>query len=310
MPQTATQATSVFTALGTTAQVTVANAAALPTAVSLVERELEAIDLACSRFRDDSELTALNRSGGREVAVSPLLIEALSVAVQAAEFTDGTVDPTVGRAISGLGWDIDFSVVVARDEARTIEIVPAGGWRSIRIDHARGTVRVARGVEIDLGATAKALAADRSARAVATATGTGVLVSLGGDIAIAGPVPEGGWPIRVTDDHRSGPTVPGQTIALSSGGLATSSTTVRRWRAGGAERHHILDPQTGLPAAEIWRTVSVAAPSCVDANFASTAAIVRGRDALRWLADAGLPSRLVTADGEVFHAANWPEDTP
>ena len=307
---TMTQGTSVFTALGTTAQVTVADAEALATAVSLLERELAAIDLACSRFRDDSELTALNRAQGREIAAGPLLLEALSVAVRAADETAGAVDPTVGRAISGLGWDLDFSVMVARGETRTIEIVPAGGWRSIRIDHSRGTVRVARGVEIDLGATAKALAADRSARAVAEATDTGVLVSLGGDIAIAGPVPEGGWPIRVTDDHRGALTDPGQTITLSSGGLATSSTTVRRWRAGGAERHHILDPQSGLPAAEVWRTVSVAAPSCVDANVASTAAIVRGRDALRWLADAGLPSRLVTTDGKVFHAANWPKDTP
>jgi thiamine biosynthesis lipoprotein len=304
------QGTSVFAALGTTAQVTVADAEALPAAVSLVERELEAIDLACSRFRDDSELAALNRSNGRELAASPLLLEALTVAVRAAQATDGAVDPTVGHAISGLGWDLDCANIVARGDAPTIEIVPAGGWRSIRIDRSRGTVRVARGVKIDLGATAKALAADRSARAVADATGTGVLVSLGGDIAIAGPVPVGGWPIRVTDDHRSPPTAPGQTIALSSGGLATSSTTVRRWRAGGAERHHILEPQTGLPAAEIWRTVSVAAPSCVDANVASTAAIVRGRDALRWLADAGLPSRLVRADGKVFHAANWPEETP
>lgn len=301
--------TSVFTALGTTAQVTVADAGALPDAVSIVERELHAIDLACSRFRDDSELTALNRSHGREIEASRLLLEALTTAIDAARSTDGAVDPTVGRAMSGLGWDLDFSVVVARGEPRSIEIVPAGGWRSIKIDHERGTVRVARGVEVDLGATAKALAADRSAAAVAAATGTGALVSLGGDIAIAGPAPEGGWPIRVTDDHRGSVAAPGQTIALSGGGLATSSTTVRRWRAGSAERHHIVDPSTGLPAEEVWRTVSVAAASCVDANVASTAAIVRGRDALSWLEDAGLPSRLVTVDGRVIHAANWPEDT-
>ena len=302
--------TSVFGALGTTAQVTVADAHALPAAVSLVERELEAIDLACSRFRDDSELTALNRSEGRELAVSPLLVAAISVAVEAARSTAGAVDPTVGRSVSGLGWDLDFSVVVARSEPESIEIVPAGGWRAIRIDRSRGTVRIPRGIELDLGATAKALAADRSARAVAQASGTGVLVSLGGDIAIAGPVPDGGWPIRVTDDHRNPASAPGQTIALTGGGLATSSTTVRRWRAGGAERHHIVDPRSGLPATEIWRTVSVAAKSCVDANVASTAAIVHGRDALRWLAAARLPSRLVTTDGKVFRAANWPEDTP
>ena len=262
------------------------------------------------RSRTDSELSALNRAQGLEFAASPLLLEALGVGIEAARATDGDVDPTLGRAMSGLGWDLDFAVVVSRSEPRTIEAVPASGWRSIAIDRTRGTVRIPRGMEIDLGATAKALAADRSAHTVARIVGTGVLVSLGGDIAIAGPAPEGGWPIRITDDHRSAPNAPGQTIALSGGGLATSSTTVRRWRAGGEERHHILDPQTGLPAPEIWRTVSVAAASCVEANVASTVAIVRGAAALRDLAQARLPSRLVTTSGKVFTAASWPKDTP
>jgi thiamine biosynthesis lipoprotein len=301
------KATAVFEALGTTAQVTVADAAALPAAVGLVETELRAIDLSCSRFRVDSELSALNRSAGREFAASPLLIEALTVALRAAEETDGDVDPTIGRAMSGLGWDLDFSIVVSRSEPSSIEAVPAGGWRSVRIDRARSTVRMPRGVEIDLGATAKALAADRSAFAVAELTGSGVLVSLGGDIAIAGAAPTGGWPIFVTDDHRSTHGADGQTIALEAGGLATSSTTVRRWIAGGGDHHHILDPRSGLSADEIWRTVSVAAPTCVEANVASTAAIVRGEGALPWLEELGLPARLVSRDGAVATVAGWPE---
>ena len=303
-------ATAVFQALGTTAQVTVADAEALPAAVELVEEELRAIDICCSRFRADSELSALNRSAGREMAASPLLLEALTVAVRAAEATDGDVDPTVGRALSGLGWDLDFSIVVSRGEPGSIQVVPAGGWRSIRIDRARSTVRVPAGVEIDLGATAKALAADRSARAATSRTGAGVLVSLGGDIAVAGEPPAGGWPILVADDHRSTSAADGQTIALESGGLATSSTTVRRWHAGGSPRHHIIDPRSGLSADEVWRTVSVAAPTCVDANVASTAAIVRGESAPSWLEELGLPARLVARDGSVATAAGWPEQTP
>jgi len=300
-------ATAVFDALGTTAQVTVADAAALPTAVGVVHSELRAIDLSCSRFRFDSELSALNRSAGREFAASPLLLEALTVALRAAEETDGDVDPTIGRAMSGLGWDLDFSIVVSRIEPSSIEVVPAGDWRSVRIDRARSMVRVPRGVEVDLGATAKALAADRAALAVAELTDTGVLVSLGGDIAIAGAAPAGGWPIFVTDDHRTAEGAEGQTIALEAGGLATSSTTVRRWPAGGSDRHHILDPRTGLSADEIWRTVSVAAPTCVEANVASTAAVVRGEAALSWLEELGLPSRLVSRDGAVATVAGWPE---
>ena len=162
------------------------------------------------------------------------------------------------------------------------------------------------GVALDLGATAKALAADRAARAARHAAGCGVLVSLGGDIAVAGPAPGDGWAIRVTEDHAAPESAAGQTITIRSGGLATSGTTVRRWRAQGAERHHILDPRSGRPAAVVWRTASVAAASCVDANTASTAAIVRGADAAPWLLRHRLPARLVSAHGRVLLLGGWP----
>jgi len=300
-------ASRAFDALGTTAQVMVTDPAALERAVGAVEDELAAIDLACSRFRDDSELTALNRSGGRPFAASPLLVEALEVAIRAAEITDGDVDPTVGRAMTGLGWDCDFSVLVLRDERDRFQVVPAAGWRSIHLDAERGTIDMPAGVEVDLGATAKALAADRAAQAAARATGAGVLVNLGGDLAVAGDAPAEGWSILVTDDHRSPLSGDGQTIAIREGGLATSSTTMRRWRSGGSEHHHIVDPRSGLPAEEVWRTVSVAAATCVDANTASTAAIVRGREARSWLEAANLPARLVRLDGTVATTAGWPE---
>ena len=302
-------ASRTFTALGTTAQVTVTDPSVLPEAVQILEEELEAIDLVCSRFRDDSELWALNRSAGEPFAASPLLLEALSVALGAAEETAGDVDLTIGRALDALGWDSDFVVVVLRDPRPSVEAVPAHGWRSVRLDRERGLVRIPPGVELDLGATAKALAADRAARAIARATGSGVLVNLGGDLSVAGKTPVGGWSIRVTDDHRSGPAAPGQTIALHGGGLATSSTTVRRWHAGGAERHHILDPRTGVQCPETWRTVSIAAGSCVAANTASTAAIVRGPAAVPWLEEQGLPARLVACEGTITTTAGWPESS-
>jgi thiamine biosynthesis lipoprotein len=132
-----------------------------------------------------------------------------------------------------------------------------------------------------------------------------VLVSLAGDIAVAGPPPPGGgWSIRVTDDHRAGPEAPGQTVAVREGGLATSSTAVRSGPAG----HHVIDPATGRPVRAHFRTVSVAAASCLDANIASTAAIVRGRRAEDWLAALGLPGRLVLLDGTVRHVGGWPGD--
>ena len=303
-------ATRTFQALGTTVQVCVTDPAALPGAVAAVEGELEAIDLACSRFRDDSELSALNRSGSRTFEASPLLIEALEVALRAAEITDGDVDPTVGRAVNGLGWDCDFSVLVSREERERFHVIPAAGWRSITVDASRGVVDLPAGVVVDLGATAKALAADRSARAASLAAGgAGILVNLGGDLALAGPAPDGGWAVLVTDDHRNSSDADGQTVALRTGGLATSSTTVRRWRAGGREHHHIVDPRTGLAAEEVWRTASVAAATCVDANTASTAAIIRGREAPAWFERSGLPARLVGRDGSVCYAGDWPKET-
>jgi thiamine biosynthesis lipoprotein len=301
--------TASFSALGTTAAVTVAAPEALPAALELVTHELRRIDETCSRFRDDSELTLLNRCAGRPFAASPLLIEALSVALSAAARTDGDVDPTVGRSLGALGWDADFTVVVARrGQTPRLRLVPAAGWQRVRLDRAGGLVRIPAGVEIDLGATAKALAADRCAWRVHEATGAAALVNLGGDIALAGPAPEGGWPIHVTDDHRSDASAEGQTIALAVGGLATSSTTVRRWRAGGEDVHHIVDPGSGAPAREVWRTVSVAARTCVEANSASTSAIVRGEHAVAWLERAGLPARLVRRDGTTTYTCGWPEE--
>jgi thiamine biosynthesis lipoprotein len=131
-----------------------------------------------------------------------------------------------------------------------------------------------------------------------------VLVSLGGDIATAGRSPRGGWPIHVTDDHRSSPQAPGQTVAIRSGGLATSSTSTRRWVHAGEIAHHLLDPADGAPVQGPWRTASVAAGSCLEANIASTAAIVRGEGALAWLAT--LPARLVADDGAVTVIGGWP----
>jgi len=210
--------------------------------------------------------------------------------------------------MSSLGWDCDFAVLVGRGEQDRFELVPAGGWESIRIDTERGIVVVPTGTEIDLGATAKALCADRSARAAAAATGAGVLVNLGGDLSVAGAPPAGGWSVLVTDDHRTPAAGDGQTVAIGSGGLATSSTTVRRWRAGGSEHHHIVDPRSGRPAEEVWRTVSVAAATCVDANIAATAAIVRGADAPSWLEELRLPAWLLSRDGEVLTVAGWPAE--
>jgi thiamine biosynthesis lipoprotein len=293
-------------AFGTVAVVAVADPAGLHRAVAAVQRVVDGFDRACSRFRSDSELTLLNASAGRAVAVGPVLLEAVSAALRAARVTGGDVDPTVGEALIALGYDRDFAEITDGVTARPLAAVP--GWRTVVVDAAAGTIRTAPGVILDLGATAKALAADRAAAAAREAAGCGVLVSFGGDLAIAGPGPADGWRGRVTDDHRAGVHAPGQWISLRSGGLATSSVVARRWRTSAGVAHHLVDPASGRPADGVWRTVSVTAASCLDANIASTASVVRGGRAVEWLTEIALPSRLVSIDGRVRHVAGWPAD--
>lgn len=300
-----------FPVFGSTGIVLVADPAKLARAHEAVQRTVAAFDLACSRFRSDSELSALNRASGSPVQVSSLLLEAVTAALRAAWLTDGDVDPTLGEALIALGYDRDFALVGhGRPDGRersSISIAAVPGWRTIRIDPLASTIRLGRGIVLDLGATAKALAADHAAAAAGAAAGCGVLVSFGGDIALHGPAPPEGWRVRVTDDHRSGAQAPGQWITLQAGGLATSSTTVRRWRAGDQTLHHLLDPASRRPVQTVWRTVSVAAGSCLDANIATTAAIVRGARAAPWLRSIGLPSRLVSGPGRSLHLAGWPQ---
>jgi thiamine biosynthesis lipoprotein len=294
-----------FPALGSQAVIGATHPEALSELRATVEGVVAEFDQACSRFRPDSELMRLNRAAGATVKVSPLLLECIQAALRAAQLSDGLVDPTVGQALVALGYDRDFAELDSAGP-REISIVPVPGWRTVQIDSAAATVSVPRGVVLDLGATAKALAADRAAAAASRRVGCGVAVGLGGDFALAGAPPEPGWRIRVTDDHRSGTTAPGQWISLRSGGLATSSTSVRRWRTADGTAHHLIDPATGASADTVWRTVSVSAATCLDANIAATTAILKGHSAAAWLQAQGLPSRLVGDHGPVCHVAGWP----
>ncbi len=295
-------------ALGTSVHVVATDAGELGRATSAVSEVLEDVDTAYSRFRNDSELSHLNANPGRSVRVSPLLATAIDAAQRAARLTDGAVDPTIGQAIRVAGYDVDFSRVAAQAGPLNLRAWRVPGWQAIRFDRRSRTVLLPPGVELDLGSTGKALAADLAARAALSAADTGgVLVSLGGDIAMAGTPPSGGWAIRVAEDSRVSPDADGEVISVPSGGVATSSTTVRRWTRGAAVLHHIIDPQTSLPATGLFRTVTVAAATCLDANIASTAAIVRGEAAINWLLSWRLPARLVENDGTIHYIGRWPD---
>jgi thiamine biosynthesis lipoprotein len=297
-------------ALGTSVHVLATDGNGLGRATTAVREVLEDVDTAYSRFREDSELSRLNASAGRTVRVSPLLATAIDAAQRAARLTAGAVDPTIGQAIRVAGYDDDFARIAAERGPVSLRAWRVPGWQAIRFDRRARTVLLPPGVELDLGSTGKALAADLAARAgLAAARRGGVLVSLGGDIGTAGEAPAGGWRILVAEDSRVRPDADGEVVCVPSGGVATSSTTVRRWTRGGTVLHHIIDPQTSLPATGPFRTVTVAAATCLDANIASTAAIVQGEAAVEWLTIRRLPARLVENDGTIHYIGRWPDPT-
>ena len=302
-------ASAEWVALGTGVHLLVTAPERLHAARTAVEEVLQRIDLAASRFRRDAELARVNTARGAWVPVSPTLHQALRVAVDAASWTGGLVDPTVGAALVDLGYDRTFTRVPAVDPRPVVRVRPVVGWRQLELDDQAMRVRVPAGTVVDLGATAKGLAADWAAEEAAASAGCGVLVNLGGDLAVAGAAPAEGWTVTVGDsatlDLPPG-AEPEQVVTLRTGALATSSSDARRWRRGGVDLHHLIDPRIGQPAQGMLRTVSVAAPTCRLANAASTAAVVLGADGPGWLAARDLPARVVTQDGAVRYVAGWP----
>lgn len=280
-------------------QIVVTDPDCLAVARREVEAELDTIEAAASRFRPDSEINSLTTSSGRPTEVSDVLADLLDAALTAARLTDGDVDPTLGAALIALGYDDHFTELTAR-LAASVSI--SARWSMITLQGQH--VTIPRGIVLDLGATAKAVAADRCAQRVHIATGSGALVNLGGDLATAGPAPDDdGWQILVHDDDAD----PASSITLPPGAaMATSSTVRRRWRNGTDVVHHILDPRTGLSADPVWRTVSVAAQTCFAANTVSTAAVVRGWGALKWIAALGMPARFVDSNMGVHLVGGWP----
>jgi thiamine biosynthesis lipoprotein len=310
--------TAQWSLWSTTARLVVTRHEALTAAEEFIRAYLDEVDAACSRFRADSELSRAQLRAGSSVRVSPLLADLVEAALTAAARTDGLVDPTVGAWLCDLGYDRDFGDL---DRLDGTEVVIRAGppnsrlvlhrrpdWRGVslrRDGFGDAWLTVPAGVRLDLGATAKAYAADRCAAQVRAQLDTGVLVSLGGDIATAGPAPRGGWRILVRDR----PGDPSTTVNLPAGtAIATSSTVSRRWAHRGVAVHHIVDPRTGQPASTRWCTATVVAPDCATANTFSTAALIHGDAAVRWLRGTGHPARLVDTDARVVTCGGWPTE--
>jgi len=252
------------------------------------EAELARLEALLSRFLPGSELSRLNRLG--ELRAGPDLLAVAEAALAARELTAGRFDPTVHDAVVAAGYDRTFELVAAGGSPRIAVAAPCGG--GMEIDPAAGTIRLEPGVRLDLGGIAKGYAVDRALRILAAAGPA--LVDAGGDIAVTGRP----WPVGV---ETAGGTI---ALELAEGAVATSGRDRRRWRAPDGERHHLIDPATGLPAEGDLLRATVVAATAVEAEVLAKALFLAG-DADRAAAEAddlGVPAVLVTRAGHTVLA--------
>jgi thiamine biosynthesis lipoprotein len=295
-------ATAAWRAWSCTVRVTVDRDDAIDAASAGLAELMNRVELACSRFRDDSEISRANARAGLPTPLRPLASELVGTALRAAADSHGAVDPTVGHHLVAAGYDTDIEFV-RRSPGERLRVDRLPQWRAVGLDPDLRVLTVPVGLSLDLGSTAKAWTVDRAADDIARRHGCGVLVEIGGDLATAGGAQP--WLIRVAEREGGG----GELVTLSSGGITTSTTTVRRWHRDGEVMHHIIDPRTGACRDGPWRTASVWADTAVDANTASTAVLVLGHRALDWLTARGTTARLVATDGRVLKVGGWPADT-
>jgi thiamine biosynthesis lipoprotein len=275
--------------------------AVLEPAVQRIRAVMAHVDKAASRFRPDSEVMAIREGGSH--AISPLLVDLVAAALEASAATDGAIDPTLGSVLQSWGYVTDVPTSVEGPATPSVSVARRASWHDVELDQGLRTITLPKGVLIDLGATAKAWAADRAADLIQDELATACVVGIGGDLAIR--CGEGRrLLIEVAENDTSAVT----RVLVGSGGVATSTTTRRRWLAGGIDAHHIIDPSTAAPTKGPWRTVTVAAANCTAANHAATAALVKGAGAVRWLDALGLPARLVSDRGDATAVAGWPTD--
>ncbi|MGE5225637.1 MAG: FAD:protein FMN transferase [Planctomycetaceae bacterium] len=278
-----------FRAMGTSVHLLgPASHPSFPRAASRVERRFAREERRFSRFREDSELTRLNRASGSPVRVSRAFAEVLGLALEAAASSDGLFDPTVHDALVAAGYDRDFDEVLAGARGTLHPAGPCGRWIEVAVDGS--SVRLPEGVHLDLGGVAKGWTVDRAAEDALAAGLPWALVNAGGDLRIAGAAP-------VLDVGVEDPERPAQELVrlrLAEGALATSSVVKRSW---GPAQHHVIDPRTGVPATTELLQASVWAPTCAEAEVLATRALLEGRGAA-----GSLSCVLVAHDGDVLVA--------
>ena len=247
-----------------------------------VPRWFEGWEQHLSRFRVDSEVTALNRSDGQAFPVSQVVWEVFQVALQAERRSQGWVTPTIYDALVQTGYVHSFSSGVSAVESLTEATPrPAPPLGAIGVDAERQTLTLPPNVHLDFGGVAKGWAADQVLHRLNRAGPA--IIDAGGDVAVGDLPVEGGlWPVAIGDPF--GESEPRDLLMLSNCGVATSGRDYRRWQANGAWQHHLIDPHTGQPAQTDVISATVVAPTVVEAELAAKVVLLAGsRAGMDWL---------------------------
>lgn len=256
-------------------------------AVAETKAFIESFEQCLSRFRPDSELCALNAYVGDVVPASPLLRDAVTAGLLAAERTDGLVDPTLVDEIEDAGYvesregaapvDLRTALLMAPERAPA-RPDPARRWAMIEVDEEAGVIRRPNGIRFDTGGIGKGLAADLIAERLAGQTR--FVIGCGGDLRVGGTLPERQevlveHPITGAQDRR---------LYIESGAVASSGINVRVWRRDdGRYAHHLIDPRTGEPAWTGLVGATALAPTGVEAETSAKAAVLSGPEGAREL---------------------------
>jgi len=292
-----------FSTWGMSGTIATADARTEDFARERLEHWINEFDRCVNRFLATSDLSRINERGASAYVMSPTFEMVLRASLDAADMTNGLCDPTILNALAALGYDRDYDELASgTNDTGARADVP--GVSAISYDPSRHLLDLAPGVRLDFGATAKALLSDVLVSELAPFGG--VLVEVGGDVAVDGDGPDGPFVIglatslSVTGDEPR--------ISIRRGGVATSSSTTRIWRHGERVVNHVIDPRTGDCASGSLAVATVAAPSCVIANAFATAALLWDEDAAYYIAQAGHAARLVFRDGRVEVVGGWSRD--
>jgi thiamine biosynthesis lipoprotein len=255
-------------------------------AFGIVQTTFTREDRRFSRFRSESEISAVNAAAGRWMDVSRPFGAVLRASLRAAKRTDGLFDPTVLPALLAAGYDRDFDEVLAGARLALHPPDPCGRWRDIRL--AGDRVRIPQGVALDFGGIAKGWTVDRCAKRIRDLV-PWALVDAGGDLRVVGPSPEDGVEIAIEDPYDASSEI--LRLRVRAGAVATSSVTIRAWGPG---LHHLIDPRTGRPADTDVIQATVWADSCARAEVGSKWALLAPDDVIE-----RLPAVYVHADGTI-----------